>query len=280
MTILIIGGTGKTGRPLTAFLREHDVRIACRNPGPDGTYFDWADTSTYRPALDGVDRVFMVPPLATTDPMPMAGPFLEAARSAGVRRVVLLGALAVLHDSSGMDALYAAVRAMPQGTVLRPSGFMQNFTGDHPLAVNLRERGELHTATGQGRLGWIDTADIAAVAAAALLDPVAPASEYILTGPESLNYAEAATVLTEITGRRIRQVDITVEAAARRHMAAGLPEKYAWQLATMDADISEGSEDRTTSTVYDLTGRQPRSFRDFVRAHSEWAHSVGSASTE
>ncbi|GAA3352424.1 hypothetical protein [Saccharopolyspora gregorii] len=97
--------------------------------------FDWAEPSTFAPALDGVRAVYLVPPPAELEPMRFAAPFFAAARAAGVRRVVLLGSLIVLPDAPGVAELVAAVRSMPEPVVLRPSGFMQNLLGDHPLAV-------------------------------------------------------------------------------------------------------------------------------------------------
>ncbi|KAA5829216.1 ergot alkaloid biosynthesis protein [Saccharopolyspora hirsuta] len=261
--MLITGGTGNTGRPLAALLRDRGVpvRIASRHPdaSADHVRFDWSDPRTHGPALDGADQVYLVPPIGVLDPMPLVEPFLRAAEG---RRVVLLGSLAVLP---GLTELRDRVAAMADSTVLRPSGFMQNFTGAHPVAVDLRERGVLRTATGGGRVGWIDAADIAAVADV-VLTAAEVADEYLLTGPESLSYAEAAAILAEVTGRPVRHQEVTPDERARQ-FAAGLPADFATALAAVDVDIRAGSEDLVTSTVPDLTGRPARSFRDFARAN-------------
>ncbi|QUH05371.1 NmrA family NAD(P)-binding protein [Saccharopolyspora erythraea] len=267
MRILITGGTGNTGRPLAAALRARgaDIRVASRHPrsAADHVRFDWADPATHGPALEGVEVAYLVPPLATLEPMPLVEPFLAAA--SGVRRVVLLGSLAVLPGAPGIVELERAVQRMPESSILRPSGFMQNFLGAHPVATGIRERGEIVSASGPGRLGWIDAEDIAAVAAEVLTGP-APAREHTLTGPETLSYSAAAAIITEVTGRPVRYTEVSVDEQTRR-LSAFLPQPYSRALAAVDADIRRGSEDRTTSVVEDLTGRPPRSFRDFVAAH-------------
>lgn len=267
--VLITGGTGNTGRALSKTLRDHVAfKVASRNPqagNDEHVFFDWYDPDSNDAALAGVDRVYLVPPIGAIDPMPAVGPFLEKARSAGVRRVVMLGSSMKLPDAPGMDELYAAVRRMPEFAVLRPSWFMQNFANQHAASIN--ERGEIAAASGPGRIGWIDAGDIAAVAAAVLLDPSPVRSEHILTGPETLNYAEAVAVIAEVTGRPIRFVDVGLEELTARLVGAGVPAEFAPSLAAMDADIRAGLEDRTTSAVEDLTGRPPRPFRDFARAH-------------
>ena len=105
--------------------------------------------------------------------------------------------------------------------VLRPSWFMQNFTGDHPHAESIRTTGTLASATGTGRVAFIDADDIAAVAAHALTAGDAPNRDLVLTGPEALGYDDIAAVLTEVTGRRVTHRNrlryrLTSKATARR----------------------------------------------------------------
>ncbi|GAB3720181.1 Rossmann-fold NAD(P)-binding domain-containing protein [Nocardiopsis oceani] len=274
MTILITGGTGKTGRPLAETLRARgeDVRVASRRPGPDGVRFDWADPGTYARALAGAEALYLVPPPLALDPMPVAGPFLTAARTAGVRRVVLLDSLAELRGTPGAAELNDAVRSFPEWSVLLPSGFMQNFTGAHPVAVGIRERGEIRSATGEGRLGWIDAADIAAVAAEVLSAPGPVDGEHVLTGPESFGYAEAAAIIAGVTGRPVRHTPTPEAELVRRNLDAGMPESFASALVRVDTDIARGRVDRVTDTVHRLTGRPPRTFAEFAGARpQEWA---------
>ncbi|MDV6290975.1 hypothetical protein R2F25_36220 [Streptomyces sp. UP1A-1] len=206
--VLITGGTGKTGSVLAELLRGSGVpvRVASRVPpadAPDAVRFDWSDPATHPAALHGMDRVYLVPPVDTTDPMPLVEPFLVEAERLGVRRVVLLGSAIVLPGADGALELAARVRARPGWVVLRPSGFMQNFLAPHPLGERIRRRGEIRTAAGSGRVGWIDARDIAAVAAVLLTEPGGHQDDrrdYLLTGPKALNYQDAAQAITLRTG--------------------------------------------------------------------------------
>jgi uncharacterized protein YbjT (DUF2867 family) len=171
--VLVTGGTGTTGSALVTLLRAEGVRVrvASRTPpagDADAVRFDWGDPATHVAALSGVDRVFLVPATNTVDPLPQVGPFLAEASRLGVRRVVLLGSAIVLPNAPGALELAARVRAERGWVVLRASGFMQNFLSPHPLGERIRRYGEIRTAAGEGRLGWIDARDVAAAAAVLL----------------------------------------------------------------------------------------------------------------
>lgn len=277
--VLITGGTGKTGSALAGLLRADGVpvRVASRTPAaddPDAVRFDWADPATHRAALRGTDRVHLVPPVNTLDPMPLVEPFLAEADRLGVRQIVLLGSALVFPGAPGALELAARVRARPGGVVLRASGFMQNFLAPHPMGERIRREGEIRTASGDGRVGWIDARDIAAAAAAVLTAPEdAPhghtddRSDYLLTGPAALSYRGAAEILTRHIGRTVRVVPVKQEELAAAYRATGLPDAFAASLAAVDATIRDGRDDQVSTAVLDLTGHPPRTFAEFVREH-------------
>jgi uncharacterized protein YbjT (DUF2867 family) len=253
VTVLVIGGTGTTGSRVAQRLGA-DARIASRSTG-----FDWYRPETYAPALDGTRAVYLIPPVGEVDPAPHVERFLDVA---GDRRVVLLSSSALPDDPNAR-----LVRQLPEWTVLRPSWFMQNFVDDdHAVAQGVRA-GEIVTATGDGRVAFVDAGDIAAVAVAALTgDPHNTA--HVITGPQALSYAEAAAVITEHTGKPVRHRAITAAELTGR-LERYVPKEFAAMLAALDEDIAGGAEDRVTSTVEDVTGRAPTSFGAFVAAHRD-----------
>lgn len=193
--------------------------------------------------------------------------------------MVLLSSSAVTDAPSGLGALPPLVRErVAEAAVLRPSWFMENFVGSHPIAAGIRERGHITSATGRGRVAFIDPNDIASVAAALLLGRPIPDGPLILTGPEALSYDEAASIISEVTGKEVRHDSITAEELSQAIAGSGVPLEYARVLAGMDEIIAGGSENRTTTTVQDITGKPPRGFRDFLRA-SESARAEDQAPT-
>jgi uncharacterized protein YbjT (DUF2867 family) len=274
--VLVTGGTGKTGAELVRLLRGNGVpvRVASRHPSaddPDAVRFDWEDPTTHPAALRGMDRIFLVPPVNSVDPILSVGPFLAEARRLGVRRVVLLGSAIVLPNAPSAVEMAARVRARSGWVVLRASGFMQNFLSPHPVGERILRHGEVHTAAGEGAVGWIDARDVAAAASALLADPgVEPDSQrdYLLTGPKALSYRDAAAIITARTGRTVRVETVGTEEQAFAYRAAGMPSEFAAALAAIEDGIRRGLHDQVSTAVLDLTGRPPRSFDAFVQEHA------------
>ncbi|MFE3994728.1 NAD(P)H-binding protein [Streptomyces goshikiensis] len=264
---LVIGATGTTGSRLVARLAAagHRVTAAGRRAsamdGARAVRFDWDDPGTYGDALAGADRVYLIPPPGSPDPAAVMLPFLRRARAAGVRRAVLLSSSAIPAGGPAVGRVHQALPDLfDEWAVLRPSWFMQNFTGDHAHAHSVRSEGVIRTAAGEGRVGFVDAEDIAAVAFRALTDTRAPNTELILTGPSALNHREVAEVLSEVTGRSVVHEELTPE-QMRDRLAAFMPAEFAALLADMDRAIAAGAEDRTTDTVRRVTGLPPLDFR-------------------
>lgn len=273
MSVLITGGTGKTGRRLAERLRARrvDFRVASRT----ACRFDWADRTTWDAALEGVSALYLVPPPGGGDPAAMID-FTRLALMRGAGRVVLLSASLLPAGGPGAGQVHAwlidhAADWAADWAVLRPSWFMQNFSEGQHLAT-IRDEDRIYSATGQGRVAFLSADDIATAAAVALTRSEPVRAEFILTGPAALSYDAAAELIGQAAGRRIEHVPLSVEALAGRHRAAGLPPMSAQILAGMDALIAGGAEDRTTTSVRDLTGAAPIAFDDFCQASAPvWA---------
>ena len=127
-TYLIVGATGKTGGRVASLLAaEHRVLAASRH---GAVRFDWADASSFGPALDGAEGMFLTVPGQAPEGASRVAELLRLAARSSVKRVVLLSARAVeFHPTGALAAVEQVVRQSPIAhTVLRPSWFAQNFT--------------------------------------------------------------------------------------------------------------------------------------------------------
>ncbi|WP_437815083.1 NAD(P)H-binding protein [Sorangium sp. So ce1078] len=277
--VLITGGTGNTGRAIAARLKAAGARVriasrtapaADKREGMEHARFDWADPATHEEALRGVERAYLVAPALVEDPSVLMLPFIDRALAGGARRLVLLSSSALPEGSPGIGLVHRALRERaPEWAVLQPSWFMQNFVDPRNLRLaGILGPGEITTATGGGRVAFIDADDIAEVGARALLDSAPHNAAHVITGPEALSYDDVAAILSEVAGRTIRHVRADEEAARAQLVKAGAPAPYAAFLVRLDLAIRDGAEDRVTDVVQRVTGRAPRAFRDFARAHA------------
>ncbi|GAA2781282.1 NAD(P)H-binding protein [Crossiella cryophila] len=263
-TILVQAGTGKTGKRVARLLREqgHTVRIASRSGEPR---FDWAEESTWGPALAGVDAVYVVPLDATGDEHEQLTRFVATATAAGVRRLVMLSARDI-DTFAAVNSLVAERAVRESGvawTILRPGWFNQNFDEDYfDAAVRA---GEVLLATGDGLEPFIDAEDIAEVAVAAFTQDGHDGQIYDLSGAELLSFPQAVGIIAAELGREIRVVDLEPAAYAGQMAGQGMPLEFAELIARLYQRIREGKEAHLSDGVQRVLGREPRTFAAYVK---------------
>ncbi|KUH40672.1 MULTISPECIES: NAD(P)H-binding protein [Streptomyces] len=261
--ILVLGGTGKSGSRVATALRRGGLSpaVASRR-GP--VRFDWADRSTWKPALDGVDAVYVVDSQGPDAPAKVRD-FAGAAARAGVRRLVLLSARIWGELGGGRLATEQAVRASGrEWTILRPTWFAQDFTELESLASPLDAPGELRLPTGEGREAFVDLEDLADVAVAALTEDAHAGRTYVLSGARSLGFGEAVAEIARATGRPLRFVPVSEDAYRAEFTARGYPDAVADELPAMYRHIREERGATVTDGVREALGRAPRDFAEYV----------------
>lgn len=290
----VTGATGTIGSELVRLLGEegHEVRAYTRDPGRRGglpgrelpgvewVEADLADRAGLPSAFESLDHLFLL--TGNSDQMVrLQKNAITASREGGVEHVVKLSALgATDHSRSVIGLWHYNVERELRGsglawTILRPHHFMQNLLDPE---VFDREAGVVCSASGEGKIPSIDTRDIAAVAARVLTGEGHHGEIYTLTGPEALSYRRATEILADVLGRELTYRSQDDDEAWAHMRAAGFP---TW-LAAARLEIARyqragGPTARTTGTVERLTGRPPRSFREFAEEHREDLGGMGSS---
>ncbi|MEU6788612.1 NmrA family NAD(P)-binding protein [Nonomuraea angiospora] len=258
MTILVLGGTGKTGRRVVDRLNALGlpVRIGSR------PLFDWQDRSTWPAALDGATAVYLsyVPDLAFPGAYEDVKAFTELAVRGGVRRLVLLSG----RGEPEAEASERTVRESgAEWTIVRCSWFMQNFSEGFFYDQVLE--GVIALPVADVPEPFVDVNDIADVAAAALSHGHA-GRLYELTGPRLLTFAQAAEELSRVTGRKISFVRVTPEEYVIGAVKDGVPEEEAAGLAALFTGILDGRNASVADGVREALGRPARDFTGYAEA--------------
>ncbi|MDR8413543.1 NmrA family transcriptional regulator [Nonomuraea sp. 3-1Str] len=250
---LVLGGTGKTGRRVVERLTAMDVpvRVGTRS---GGVPFDWADRSTWAPALEGTRTAYVsyYPDLAVPGAADDIAAFTELA---GSRRLVLLSGRGE-EEAQQCEKILAASAA--EWTVVRCSWFNQNFSEGYMLAP--LQEGDVYLPAGEVPEPFVDADDIAEVAVAALTRDGHAGETYELTGPRLLTFAQATAEIAAAAGRGIRYTQIPVEAYVEH-----VPEDVAGFLAYLFTTVLDGRNASLGDGVQRVLGREPRDFADFAR---------------
>lgn len=274
--IFVTGATGKTGRVLVEVLahRGDSFRAGVRQPEkinlPDGAMpvmFDWDDSSTWVPATQGVETLYLVKPAA--DPVSKVKAFFSAAPQ--IQRVVLLSELTTGlktadHPERAIELLVAEGGRI--ATILRPAWFYQGLGRGGQFGPSLRDRGVMRLPFGKALMTWVDVRDIADVAVKALLGEDLGTVQ--ITGPEELTLADLVARIAAALGRKMRYesppMPEYLAALAKGNISEyGHPDKdFLHYLTDILETTSAGLAAGTTQEVARLLGRPPRTLDAYI----------------
>jgi uncharacterized protein YbjT (DUF2867 family) len=285
----ITGVTGTLGGRVAARLAAagQDLRLVVRDaaraphlPGAEvvANPGGYADGEGFRDALRGVDTLYLVSAAEAEDRLQQHLGAVEAAASAGVQRIVYTSFVGARPDATFtlVRHHYATEQAIAD-TGVRHTFLRHNMYADFvPFFATVEQgRAVIAAPAGDGRVGFVSRDDLADVGAAVLLleDDDLDGQALDVTGPEALTLAEAAQVLTEITGVPAEYRNQSVEEAWATRRPSGHPD---WEIegwVTSYLAIAAGELSSVTDVVPRLTGHPARSVAEHLRAHPEdWAN--------
>jgi uncharacterized protein YbjT (DUF2867 family) len=261
--VLVVSGTGKTGRRVVDRLRARDVpvRAGSRSPHSGDTVFDWHDSSTWEPALRGARAAYITyyPDLAMPGAPEAVEAFAGVAVRTGVDRLVLLSGRGEEEAQRGEQVLQ---RMTDRWTIVRASWFCQNFS--EGAFVDLVRGGEIALPAGDVPEPFVDADDIADVVVAALTEQGHLGRLYEVTGRRMVTFAQAIEEIGQACGRELRYVEVPSDAFAE--MVSGeLPPDVVGFLCYLFGEVLDGRNAHLTDGVQQALGRPPRDFADYAR---------------
>lgn len=260
--VLILGGTGKTGRRVAQRLSklEFPVRIGSRAGKPA---FDWNNQASWNPLLEGVSAVYITyyPDLASSGAADAVGSFAKLAVEKGVNRLVLLSGRGEEEAQRSEVALKASGA---DWTILRCSWFAQNFSENFLLDYVLS--GTIDLPVAEVKEPFVDVEDIADVAVEAIINPNHIGQLYELSGPRSLTFAEAAEEIAKASGRDVRYQYVSTDQFKDELQKADTPEDIISLMIELFTNVLDGRNSHVTDGVQRVLGREPRDFREYVRS--------------
>src|SRR5438477_702728 len=275
--ILVTGASGTVGREVVKALGAASARFRAgyrTRPqnlptGVDAVALDYDKPETIRPALAGVETLFLL-----SNTVAYERGVVDEAKKAGVRRIVKLSVLGAEKEEYTFAKWHGAIEKHIESsglvwTFLRPTGFMQNVI--NYMAGTIRSQGAIYSSAGEARIAHVDARDIGAVAARVLTAGSHGGQAYALTGPAALTYSQVAETLSRVLDKPVKYVPITPEQYKQAAVGAGTPAGYADALVDLERHYKAGGASVVSPAVKQLTGRDPIPFEQFAREHaSAW----------
>ncbi|TCI84536.1 NmrA family NAD(P)-binding protein [Tenacibaculum sp. M341] len=255
--ILVIGGTGKTGRRVVTQLNNKGItpRIGARNASPS---FDWDHKETWPDALNGIERMYVTyyPDLAVPGAKEDIESLTYLAKELGVKKMVLLSgkgekeaeACEQIVMNSGIDY-----------TIVRASWFNQNWS--ESFFLNPILSGEVALPMTDVLIPFVDANDIAEVAATVLLDDAYNGEIIEVTGPELITFKEIVAIISKTSGRNLNLHNITLEQYTNGMKQMQLPNDVIWLIEYLFSHVLTNPENQlVVNDIERVLGRKATSF--------------------
>lgn len=274
--ILVLGALGNVGREVAnALITDHNaIRVADIFPEKlaaaygdkvDVAYFDFSKPETFTGTFNGIKKMFLMRPPHISKIQRDMVPALNAAQAAGVEQVVFLSLIGI--EKVKFVPHYAVETYLRESTMdwtfLRCSFFMQNLNTAH--LVEIRDRDEIFIPVGDAKTSFIDVRDIGAMAGRILTSSGHANTAYQLTGSESLDYYQAARILSDELGREITFANPSPPRFFFGNLRRKAPFMFTLVQTFLYLSTRSGMADVVTNRVKELLGREPISLKQYVK---------------
>ncbi|ESW64110.1 SDR family oxidoreductase [Mesorhizobium sp. C277A] len=287
-TLLVTGASGQLGRGVINHLLDtlkvpaNRIIATTRTPanladlavrGVVVRAADFNDPQSLAEAFAGADRALVI----STNELEVQGKRREqqlaavtAAKQAGVGHLLYTS---MPNPEPGSPVVFApdhydteqAIKAsgIPY-TIFRNGWYNENLFMALPQVL---ASGHWYTSAGDGAISYGTRDDFAAAIAAGLASDSSESATYTLTGPSAYTAAEVAALVTEVTSKPIKVIQLSDEALTEGMKSAGLPEPFAKVLVSFDAAARAGDLGMVTDAVEKLSGRKSVPLKQFLETN-------------
>lgn len=271
MKVVVTGATGSVGRYVVELLLAGGAEVRALTRRPESAGFppavevvggDLEQPESLAGIFDGVDRMYLI----------LAGEATEqiaaAAKQAGVQRVVTLSSASAAWENNPGGAYHRAFEVAVESsglewTHVRPGMFASNLVD---WAEPVKTTGVVRLPYDNARQSPVHELDVAAVAAAALLEDSHVGKIYTLSGPEALTKTEQFAAIGKAIGKDVRFEEITPEQWREEAAEQFPPYVMDWLLAYWEGAVAE--PEPVLPDVEQVLGRPARSLAEWAVDHA------------
>jgi NAD(P)H dehydrogenase (quinone) len=280
--ILITGANGHLGSAtidflqkknsnakLKALVRSEEKGKDLKAKGVEIAIGEYTNYDSLVNAMKGVEALLLVSSSTMGDRYAQHANAIKAAKVNGVKHIVYTSVLKANPNSkflAGIDHYKTEEEIKISGmnyTIMRNTyyaDFLPNIIG------NAVESGAIYYSAGNGKVNFALRNEMAEANAVVLSDPSAHQNKiYEITSGSVYKFDEIASMLSEITGKQIKYVDIPVEALKENIMKFGMPKEVADLMGSIAESMKAGEFNFVDPTLEKLIGRKPTDLKDFLK---------------
>lgn len=275
--ILITGATGNIGSEVLIQLIENGmkVRAAVHNINKikeiewnskkiDIVQFDYKKPKMWEKLFTNIDQILLVAPPGEAKSQDMLRPFIDAAKSHNIKKIIMISALGVDKDES--IPLRIIERHLESSglsyCILRCNWFMQNFITT--FRDSIRDQNLIEAPAEDGKISFVDTRDIAAVAVEVFKNSQLTNQIFSLTGSLALNFNDVSAILSDQLEKAIRYRNLSENEARQNFLDLGLPNANVEMYLNLYRIIRQGGASTITTDIKKVLNREPISFEKFA----------------
>jgi uncharacterized protein YbjT (DUF2867 family) len=264
--ILVIGGTGKTGRRVVEQLQNKGIepRIGSRNASPS---FDWDNKDTWVEALNSIEKMYVTyyPDLAVPGAKEAIESLTYLAKELGIKKMVLLSG----KGETEAEACEKIVMDSGLGyTIVRASWFNQNWSESFFLEPILS--GEVALPLSDVLIPFVDANDIAEVAATVLLDDSYNGEIIEVTGPELITFKDIVNIISKTSNRRLNFHDMTLEQYIEGMKQMQIPNDVEWLIEYLFSHVLTNPNNQlVVNDIERVLGRKAKTFSEYAQKTAE-----------
>lgn len=198
---------------------------------------------------------------------------IQTAKESGVKHLVKLSGAGAELEAITLAKWHRAVEKEIEKsgiayTFLRPNSFMQNIVNYNSYTI--KDHSAFYAPMGNGKIALIDARDIAKVAFHVLTDDGHENKAYYMSGPSAISYREIADILSSVTSKSIKYVDVPADVARQSMLETGMPAVIVDALLELNHINKLGYTAEVSNTVEEITGqKKATSFETFAQDYKD-----------
>ncbi|GAB1308571.1 NAD(P)H-binding protein [Urechidicola sp. KH5] len=264
--ILVIGGTGKTGRRVVEQLQNKGIepRIGSRNTSPS---FDWDNKDTWVAVLNGIEKMYVTyyPDLAVPGAKNAIESLTYLAKELGVKKMVLLSGKG---ETEAEACEKIVIDSGISYTIVRASWFNQNWS--ESFFLEPISSGEVALPLSDVLIPFVDADDIAEVGATVLLDDSYNGQIIEVTGPELITFKDVVNIISKASGRRLNFYDITLEQYIEGMKQMQIPKDVVWLIEYLFSHVLTNPNNQLViNDIERVLGRKAKTFSAYAQKTAE-----------